>query len=114
MTEDNHSGSPEQQHFDAAYQNVGEATEENLENIDRIEQKGPPRATVAAWLARALMFLFVFQGIAFTLTYLGVAQSLEPSADLVLDRLKDGARDLLTITSPLLGVALGYYFRERL
>ena len=89
--------------------------------VDKIKGTEIPtqarRLVVASFITRALMWLFVGQMAVITLLHAGVVIAtgadkaiLEQSTNAVLE----GVRTIVPVTTTLLGVAIGYYFRSEI
>lgn len=72
---------------------------------------------MAAFITKALIALFLFQAILLTVAYLGFAWRYGSDAALLkqtTESVLEGVKSIVPATTTLLGVAIGYYFREEI
>jgi hypothetical protein len=84
-----------------------------------IEAKGGSwrRPIVASFITRSLIVLFLFQAVLLTVAYLTFVWRYGSDAALLkqtTESVLEGIKSILPATTTLLGVAIGYYFREEM
>jgi|SRR3989304_5715927 len=86
--------------------------------IDRVREvegkvEEPPKGAVAFFITKYLVWLFFGQAALLTAAYvLLVFLGIWNLASSGIDQILEGIRVVLPISTTLLGVAMGYYFRE--